>query len=236
MAPAGNLLELRNVSRHISMGPQCLSVVKNVNLDVAAGQSVAIVGESGSGKSSLLEIIGTLNRASTGQVLFKGRDLASLSAHARLTLRRDRIGFVFQSAHLINHISTLDNVALPLRYCGVGKHQRRKRALYWLDRVGLADLASRMASRLSGGERQRVALARALVNEPELILADEPTGSLDHATGQTILNLMAACVDEQRSLVVVTHNLSQTVFFDRVVRMSAGELEEVSHAPAAGSA
>ncbi|MGB0659002.1 MAG: ABC transporter ATP-binding protein [Mangrovicoccus sp.] len=230
--PPSPLLELRAVARHLPSKAGPLPIVQDVSLSLWRGQSLAIIGESGSGKSSLLELMGTLSRPQSGDVLFAGRSLRAISAREKLALRRHKIGFVFQSANLIDHFTAAANVALPLRYSGLPRHLRRGRALSWLERVGLGHLADRSVAKLSGGERQRVALARALVNEPELILADEPTGSLDHATGRDILELMLSLVSPESSLVVVTHNISQISAFARVAHMEQGRLTERSHAQA----
>ncbi|WP_176562683.1 ABC transporter ATP-binding protein [Paracoccus liaowanqingii] len=224
------LVEMRRVVRRITAGSDSIAIVRDVDLTVLRGQSLAILGASGSGKSSLLELIGTLSRPTSGRVLFDGADLSAMPERGILALRRRRIGFVFQSANLIDHLTAAANVALPLAYAGVARSARPARVRHWLDRVGIGPLASRPVARLSGGERQRVAIARALVNEPDLILADEPTGSLDQATGQEIMRLLVGLAQQRRALVVVTHDMAHVRQFDRVARMDLGRLIAMDHA------
>lgn len=226
---SGPLVSLHRVSRQIGTGADRIAIVDEVDLQVQQGQTLAIVGASGSGKSSLLEMIGTLGRPSSGHVLLRGADIAALPEQSVLKLRRHSIGFVFQSANLIDHLTAQANVALPLAYSGLARRVRPARVRAWLDRVGIGHLAARGVAKLSGGERQRVAIARALVNEPDLILADEPTGSLDQATGQTIMELLVGLAGQQRTLIVVTHDIEHVHLFDRVARMDCGRLTEMEH-------
>ena len=218
------LVEMRGVSRHVTMGQERLTVLRDVDLVVRRGETLAIVGASGSGKSSALELIGTLSRPSEGRILWAGSEMARMSQARILSLRRRHIGFVFQGAHLIDHLTAAANVSLPLAYAGVPRRDRATRAARWLTRTGVGHLASRSVARLSGGERQRVAIARALVTEPDLILADEPTGNLDQETGQEIMALLVGLAEGQRALVVVTHDVVHMKRFDRVVRMDMGRL------------
>ena len=217
------------MSRQIDTGSGRVTIVEAVDLQVWQGQRLAIVGASGSGKSSLLELIGTLGRPTTGQVFFRGADIQSMSERRILELRRHSIGFVFQSANLIDHLTAEANVALPLAYAGMPRGARGARVHHWLERVGIGHLASRAVAKLSGGERQRVAIARALVNEPDLILADEPTGSLDQATGQKIMELLTGLSGQERTLIVVTHDIGHVSRFDRVAHMNLGRLAEMDH-------
>lgn len=230
------LVALRRVYRRIDSGSGHIDIVKNADLSVAVGETLAIIGASGSGKSSILELIGTLARPTTGTVLINGSDVAMMPERAVLQLRRHIIGFVFQSANLIDHLTAEANVTLPLTYAGLHRRARKTRTLHWLDRVGVAHLASRPVAKLSGGERQRVAIARALVNEPALILADEPTGNLDQATGQKIMSLLVSLAGQDRTLITVTHDTTHIHLFDRVARMNHGHLREMDHVKAAQGA
>lgn len=180
--------------------------------------------------------MGGLARPTSGDVCLRGASLRLASRRALLNHRRQDIGFVFQNAHLIDHLTARDNVILPLRYRGVGRSERNARADVLLSSVGLHGLGSRIAARLSGGERQRVAIARALINEPAIILADEPTGSLDQATGLEVMALLRGLVTAERSLVVVTHDHSHISQFDRVFRMEYGTLTVERDAPNSRSA
>jgi ABC-type lipoprotein export system ATPase subunit len=224
------LVSLRRVSRQIDMGSGRITIVDDVNLQVQTGQTLAIVGASGSGKSALLELIGTLCQPTTGEVYLCGANTSALPERRILKLRRHTIGFVFQSANLIDHLTVQANVALPLVYAGLYRSARSARVRHWLDRVGIGHLASRGVAKLSGGERQRVAIARALVNEPDLILADEPTGSLDQATGQKIMELLVGLTGQDRTLIVVTHDVGHVHLFERVAQMNRGRLTEMDHA------
>jgi ABC-type lipoprotein export system ATPase subunit len=225
------IVRLDNVSRQLVLGGQKIDIVRGVTLAVERGESLVIVGSSGSGKSSLLELMGTLSRPSSGTVFWGAQRLSQMSARKLLELRRKRLGFVFQSANLIDHLSAVANVALPLAYAGYPKSKRVRLSHEWLEKVGLSSVADRPASRLSGGERQRVSIARALAGAPDLVLADEPTGSLDQATGQIIMDLMVSLVGNQRNLVVVTHDASLQHRFNRSVHMAHGQITVNAHAP-----
>jgi ABC-type lipoprotein export system ATPase subunit len=233
---SADLVSLHSVSRLVGSGPDALEIVSGVTLRVRQGQSLVIVGASGSGKSSLLEMIGTLARPTQGQVCLRGADIAAMPEASILRLRRQSIGFVFQSANLIEHLTAQENVALPLVYRGVPARRRPDRVTHWLERVGITHLAARGVAKLSGGERQRVAIARALVNEPELVLADEPTGNLDQATGQKIMELLVGLAREGRTLIVVTHDMGHVHLFDRAARMDRGRLSEMDHVQGTGRA
>ena len=212
MDSAAPILELRGVTRHFAGADSTrpIEVIRGVNLNVPRGQSLAIIGPSGSGKSTLLNIIGTLDRPTTGTVLLDGEDLSGLDEVALAGLRNRRIGFVFQSHHLLPQCSVLENVLLPT-LAGRDPAVRRgaeNRAKGLLDRVGLAERLSHRPGQLSGGERQRVAVVRALINRPELLLADEPTGALDRATAAALGRLLVDLNKEQGvTLIVVTHAL-----------------------------
>ncbi len=204
---------------------QRIDVLRGVDLDIAAGDSVAIVGPSGSGKTSLLLLLSGLERPAAGDVLLAGQALGAMDADALADLRRDRIGIVFQSFHLLPSLSALDNVALPLQMAGQRDAHARATAL--LHRVGLGARLHQLPATLSGGEQQRVAIARALVHRPQLLLADEPTGNLDDATGETIRDLLFEMNREAgTTLVLVTHDTAFAHRCSRVLRLHEGLLHE----------
>lgn len=219
----GALIALRNVEKTYSKGKELIRALDDINLEVAEQGMVAIVGPSGSGKSSLLYIIGAMDRPSSGEVMLAGQAMNTL-AEARLTVvRRKTVGFVFQSFNLIPNLSALENVMLPMEFNGVPAAERRRRATALLDRLGLAGRLTHRPRELSGGEQQRVAIARALANDPPLILADEPTGNLDSKTGQMIYELLKEIASE-RTVIVVTHAEALARMADRVLHIRDGKL------------
>lgn len=218
--------KLRKVFRS---GDSDLVVLNDLDADIEDEEMVAIVGESGSGKSTLLQILGTLDIATSGEVYFKGVPYSSLSEADKGKLRNENFGFVWQLNYLLPEFTALENVAMPLRIRGVGNSDAGKAAEKWLERVGLGDRTTHRAGELSGGEQQRVALARALVNEPKVLMADEPTGSLDARTGEKIAQLMEQLHQECRmTTVLVTHNMGFAQRCNRVLKLENGKLETVS--------
>lgn len=198
--------------------------LKRVNLTIRRGEFVAIMGQSGSGKSTLMNILGCLDRPTMGHYYLDGTDTANLSPDELSAIRNRKIGFVFQSFHLISRTSALKNVELPMTYAHISRKSREKRALELLERVGLGSRYEHMPNELSGGQRQRVAIARALANEPPLILADEPTGNLDTASSVEIMELFSKLHKEGATVVVVTHEEDIAAFTERIIRFKDGQL------------
>ena len=212
-----SLLELRNVSKIYGD----LHALDNVNLKVDTGEWVAIMGPSGSGKSTMMNIIGCMDKPSTGEVLLDGRDIAKESAKSLTRIRRDKIGLIFQQFHLVNYLTAVENVMVAQYYHSMPDE---KEALLALERVGLADRAKHLPSQLSGGEQQRVCIARALINYPELLLADEPTGNLDEANENIVLDLFSQLHKEGTTLVVVTHDPEVAEVAQRTVTLGHGRI------------
>lgn len=215
------IVTLRNVTRAFAGGVLAL---RDVSLEIGRGELIAVVGPSGSGKSTMLNIIGTLDRASTGKVEIGGFDVATLKDSELSALRARRIGFVFQHFHLSPGVSALDNVADGLLYTGVTLRDRRERAAAALQQVGLGHRLGHRPHQLSGGEKQRTAIARALVRRPLLLLADEPTGALDSASGEAVVQLLLGLHREGTAVVVITHDRDLAARFDRQASMRDGRL------------
>jgi putative ABC transport system ATP-binding protein len=200
-------------------------ILRGIDLDIEAGEQIALLGQSGSGKSTLLHLLGGLDTPSSGRILFDGVDLAGLGEPARSLWRRRHVGFIYQFFNLIPTLTVLENVLLPLELNGVAEASARETALDLLAEVGLENRADSWPDRLSGGEQQRVAIVRALIHQPQLVLADEPTGNLDHATGEQALDLLDSLVRAQgRTLILVTHSAEVARRADRIVRLADGRL------------
>jgi putative ABC transport system ATP-binding protein len=203
--------------------------LRNVDLSVAAGEFIAIMGPSGSGKSTLMNLIGCLDTPSAGKYFCDGVDVSTLDKEELAALRRDKIGFVFQGFHLLTRMDATDNVAMPLGYARIPASERKARAREALAAVGLAERAGHRPNELSGGQQQRVAIARALVNNPPILLADEPTGALDSKTGEEILSLFKRLRDAQHTVILITHDAEVAAHADRIFVMRDGHLTEESH-------
>jgi putative ABC transport system ATP-binding protein len=225
-APAAPILALRRVEKFYGEGEARLQVLHGVDLEVREGEFVAVVGQSGSGKSTLLNILGCLDRPSAGAYLLDGTDTASLDDDRLSEVRNRAIGFVFQSFQLVPQLTVLENVEVPLFYAGVRRADRHRIATEKLEQVGLASRLRHRPAQLSGGEQQRVAIARALSNEPRLLLADEPTGNLDSATGEQILGLIRALSDAGRTVVMITHDPHVAAAARRKVRILDGRVQD----------
>ena len=218
----GVVVRARGVVKVYGQGRAAVRVLDGLDLDVHSGELVAVTGRSGSGKSTLLNVIGALDRVDGGSVELCGVRIDRSSERELAPLRRDRIGFVFQSFHLLPELTGLENVLLPARLNG--RRPSRERGLELVERLGLGAAAERLPAVLSGGEQQRLAIARALVNDPQLVLADEPTGNLDVESGQAVLDLLRSIADESRAVLLVTHEREATRRSDRVLRLEGGRL------------
>jgi putative ABC transport system ATP-binding protein len=224
--PAVPVVEARDVTKVYQLDGVEVRALDGVDLAVGPGDSLAIMGPSGSGKSTLLGLLGGLDRPTAGRLEFGGRDVAAMSDDELATVRNRVVGFVFQSFQLLPRTPAVGNVGLPLVYRGVGRVERRRRAVEALQAVGLGHRLTHRPSQLSGGEQQRVAIARALVTEPQMLLADEPTGNLDSRSGQEVLDLLAGLHAERGvAVVVVTHDPNVAARFDRTVHVRDGRLE-----------
>ncbi len=216
------IISLKDVSKLYGFGDATTVALDEVNLTIEAGEFVAVMGPSGSGKSTLMNLIGLLDRPTHGEFTLSGRSVAKLRSNQRAKVRRDKIGFVFQSFNLLPRMNVLENVALPLTYRGMTQTRRFKQAAAVLDRVGLSDREYFMPKALSGGQAQRVAIARALVNNPDIIIADEPTGNLDSGSSLVVMELLSELHQTGNTILMVTHNPELTRYADRVVYMHDG--------------
>jgi putative ABC transport system ATP-binding protein len=220
------LVQIVGISKCYPSGATMVRAVSNVSLSIDRGEFVAICGRSGSGKSTLMNLLGLLERPDSGRYALKGRDVAKLSEETRATTRNKDIGFIFQLPALLPRASALENVELPLVYAGIPRAVRRRRAKQALDRVGLAERGHHWPNQLSGGEQQRVVIARAMANDPALILADEPTGSLDSNTSNEILSLFDGLHRDGHTIIVVTHAIEVADRAHRTVTLHDGRVLE----------
>lgn len=222
------VVEVAGLTKHYIMGGEPLKVLQGIDLTVERGEIVCVMGPSGSGKSTLLNIIGGLDRPTAGTVFASGEDLAQMNDERLAGYRRREVGFVFQSFNLIASMTARSNVELPLVFAGLTSEERRKRAFRALESTGLGHRLDHKPTELSGGEQQRVAIARAVVNEPTVILADEPTGNLDTATGQEILDLILQMNKDGRTFLISTHDsrVAETLA-DRIVHILDGKIESI---------
>lgn len=215
-------IRLRDIKKIYRMGGQELAALNGINLDIKRGEFAALMGPSGSGKSTLMNILGCLDRPTVGSYELEGKEVANLSDDELAVMRNKHIGFVFQNFNLLSRISSLENVALPLVYAGIGISERRKRAKQVLEAVGLGDRAEHMPNELSGGQRQRVAIARALVNNPEIIMADEPTGNLDTKSTKEIMEIFQEMHGRGKTIILVTHEPEIAVCANRQLLVRDG--------------
>jgi putative ABC transport system ATP-binding protein len=219
------VIHLEEIKKNYIMGRQELQVLKGISLDIQRNEYVALMGPSGSGKSTLMNILGCLDSPSSGKYILNGHDVSTMLDNSLADIRNKEIGFVFQQFNLLPRLSALENVALPLVYAGINKKTRMEMAHEVLRKVDLSDRSHHKPNELSGGQCQRVAIARALVNNPSIILADEPTGNLDSKTSYEIMNIFAQIHDEGNTVVLVTHEEDISNYAKRVIRLRDGVLE-----------
>lgn len=226
------LIELAQLSRHFSLGDSTVHALRELSLTIDAGEYVAVIGPSGSGKSTLLNLLGLLDRADAGRYRLDGRDTTGLSPDEAAAMRSRHIGFVFQSFHLVPRLTAAENIALPMVLAGIEASERKRRVHKALADFGLADRAEHRPNQLSGGQRQRVAIARATVMQPQVLLADEPTGNLDRHTGQEVTQLLETLNAQGMTLIIVTHDPTMADRARRQIRMEDGAILRDSGAPA----
>ena len=216
------MIKIENLEKSYPIGKDSLHVLKGLNLHIKEGEFVAIMGSSGSGKSTLLNIVGLLDNHDSGTYHLNGQLIENLDEKKAAVLRNKFLGFVFQSFNLITYKTAVENVSLPLYYQGMGRSERQKVAMQYLEKVGLADRANHLPNELSGGEKQRVAVARALATKPKVVLADEPTGALDSATSDSVMELLKDINREGMTVFVITHEEDIAAQTDRIVRLKDG--------------
>ncbi len=220
------LLNIQNIYKNYGKEPMIVPVLKDVSLEVVQGDYIAIMGPSGSGKTTLMNIIGCLDRASLGTYLFEDEDISEMNDDALSDLRLNKIGFVFQNFNLLSSETAQENVALPLIYAGIDKEKRNQRAIDVLNKVGLQDRISFKPSQLSGGQKQRVAIAHAIINNPKILLADEPTGALDQASGKQVMELFKFLNDEGVTIIMITHDANVASHAKKIFHIIDGEIIE----------
>ncbi|MGV3588524.1 MAG: ABC transporter ATP-binding protein, partial [Adhaeribacter sp.] len=213
------LILTQDLSRAYRMGSETIHALRSVSIEIAKGEYVAFMGPSGSGKSTLMNIVGCLDTPSGGKYILNGKDVSNMTDNELAEVRNKEIGFVFQTFNLLPRSTALENVALPLIYAGYGKTARNEKAMHVLESVGLAERAKHKPNELSGGQRQRVAIARALVNDPSIILADEPTGNLDTKTSYEIMDLFENLYAKGNTIIMVTHEEDIAKYAHRIVRL-----------------
>lgn len=229
------MIDLQHIHRNFQVGDQVVHALDDINLQIAAGEYVSIMGPSGSGKSTLLNLIGLLDRPSDGLYLLNNEDVTTLSDQQQAETRNRQIGFVFQAFHLVPRLTAAENVELPLMLAGLPPDERKLRVAHTLEALGLTDRAHHKPDQLSGGQRQRVAIARATVTEPKVLLADEPTGNLDHKSGEDVINVLESLNNRGITLLLVTHDLELGERAHRQLKMRDGcivsnQLNTTSHA------
>ena len=218
------MIEINEVSKVYKMGKEKVVALNNVSLKIDKGEFVAIIGPSGSGKSTLMHIVGGLDSPTSGTISIEGHDISRLKDKQLSKYRNEKIGFVFQAFNLENSQTALENVMMPLIFAGISKKERKERALKALEQVGLKDLAKHKPNEMSGGQRQRVSIASALVNNPEIIFADEPTGNLDSKSGENIMQLFKEINAKGFTVIMVTHNPEEANKAKRVIKIKDGEI------------
>ncbi|MFV0375866.1 MAG: ABC transporter ATP-binding protein [Mangrovibacterium sp.] len=221
------MIKLSGIHKSYAMGSNKLHVLKGIDLDIHAGEFVSIMGSSGSGKSTLLNILGILDSYDQGSYYLAGKLISNMSEKKAALLRNELVGFVFQSFNLISFKNAMENVALPLYYKGINRKKRNAMALDYLERLGLKPWAEHMPNELSGGQKQRVAIARALISDPQIILADEPTGALDTATSYEVMEILKEINAAGKTVIIVTHEHDIAAMTKKIVRLKDGLIDEV---------
>jgi putative ABC transport system ATP-binding protein len=219
------IIHLENITKNYYLGKQVIEVLKGISFDILRNEYVALMGPSGSGKSTLMNILGCLDTPTGGRYILNGHDVSSMADNDLADVRNKEIGFVFQQFNLLPRLTAAENVALPLVYAGVPRKQRIEKALEVLSRVNLADRSHHKPNEMSGGQNQRVAIARALVNDPSIILADEPTGNLDSKTSHEIMEIFSKIHEGGNTVILVTHEVDIAEFAHRIVRLKDGIIE-----------
>jgi putative ABC transport system ATP-binding protein len=220
------VIELKDIHKSYRIGDSEFTVLKGIDLQIEEGEFIALMGPSGSGKSTLLNIVGCLDRPTSGQFLLLGQEISQTSDDELARVRREELGFIFQTFNLIGRISVLKNVEVPMMLSGVTREKRKERALKLLESVGIAHRSNFSPQNISGGERQRVAIARALANNPKIIIADEPTGNLDLKNSNEVMKILSNLYKEGRTIIMVTHNPEITENCSRVIRLRDGRILE----------
>jgi len=220
------IIKLEKVHKNYEMGESVVEAVKDISLSIKRGDFIALVGPSGSGKSTMMNLVGALDLASKGDIFLDGQNIEHLGESELARIRGRKIGFVFQTFNLIPTLTALENVTLPMMFQGYSKEERLERGKKLLKEVGLEKRLNHLPSELSGGERQRVAIARALSNNPEVILADEPTGNLDSKTGKQVVEILKKLNKQGKTIVMVTHDLEMAKLADRIIRLRDGKIEK----------
>ena len=219
------IIHLENICKNYYLGKQELQVLKNISMDIFKNEYVALMGPSGSGKSTLMNILGCLDSPTGGKYILNGKDVSGMPDNDLAEVRNKEIGFVFQQFNLLPRLTAAENVALPLVYSGIGKNERMERAMAVLDKVKLDDRSHHKPNELSGGQCQRVAIARALINNPSIILADEPTGNLDSKTSYEIMDILGKIQADGNTVILVTHEEDISTFAHRIIRLKDGQVE-----------
>ncbi|MDD5806350.1 MAG: ABC transporter ATP-binding protein [Eggerthellales bacterium] len=230
------LVSMRDICKEFPLGKDVVRILSHIDLDVSEGEYLAIMGPSGSGKTTLMNLIGCLDVATSGTYTLDGRDISGCNDNQLAEIRNKEVGFVFQTFHLLPNLTALENVALPLLYRGVKESERKRLARQTLESMGLGERCDHKPSQLSGGQCQRVAIARAMVGNPRLLLADEPTGALDSASGRQIMELFSQLHKEGVAIIMITHDAQIASWADRVVHIRDGRLYDEGSGPAAPEA
>ena len=220
------MIQLNSLVKQFTLGDETITAVNHANLTVNAGEFLSIIGPSGSGKSTLMNILGLLDNADEGTYMFNGIDVTDLTDDEQAEIRNEKIGFVFQSFHLLQKLTAIENVIVPLLYRGIPEKEAREKGMEMLDLLKMTDRSNHLPQQLSGGQQQRVAIARALVGSPDLILADEPTGALDSSTGKEILRLLQELNDRGQTIILITHDNSIAEKTTRIIHIEDGVLKE----------